>query len=222
MIRRRQSACLLAAALAMALLLCGCPALWYGLESLFPQEKVSAKFTLPKGKTVLVFPDDLQNPVSYPPVKRALGNKLGELLTEKKLVSEVVPYAELARLKAREVEFNLMSIPKVGGKLQADLVVYVNIETFTLKDNPVDTLWRGRLSARVKVVDVLKGRIWPDESAGHPVKVAAPAAESNSDAFGGELAKMLGESLAVEIAQLFHDHYVDRARPKRTDFAAEE
>ena len=222
MIRRRQSACLLAAALGMGLLLCGCHALWYGLESLFPKEKVPAKFTLPKGKTVLVFPDDLQNPVSYPPVKRALGNNLGELLTEKKLVAEVVAYSELARLKAREPEFNLMSIPKIGRQLKADLVVYVNIETFTLKDNPVDTLWRGRLAARVKVVDVLKGRIWPDESAGYPVKVTAPAAESNSDAFGGEVAKMLAESLAAEIAQLFHDHYVDRARPKRTDFAAEE
>ena len=151
-----------------------------------------------------------------------MAERLGAILKEKGLAADTVAYDRLVDLRSAEPEFNLMSIPKIGRKLGADLVVYVNIEQFMLKDNPVDTLWRGRLAGRVKVVDVLKGRIWPDESAGHPVKVGAPMAESYSDTFGGELAKKLAEDFAVEVAQLFHSHYVERARPEQTDTAFEE
>ena len=222
MTTRSQNACRLAAALTAALALGGCQLLWVSLERLFPQEKVPAKFKLPAKKTVLVFADDLQNPVSYPPIKRALNEKLSQLLKDKGLVAQTIGYDKLVDLQSASPDFNLMSIPKIGRKLGADMVVYVNIEQFTLKDNLADTLWRGRFSGRVKVVDVLNGRICPEESAGYPVKVIAPAAENTSGTFGGELAKVLAENLAVEVTGLFHDHYVDRARPKRTDFSMEQ
>ena len=212
-----KTACLLAAILAAAALSSGCHIIWVALEKTFPKERVPARFKLPANKTVLVFPDDLDNPLSYPPVKRRLSQKLSAVLEHENIAAKTIPYDRLIELKSNEPEFNLMSILKIGRKLGADLVIYVNIEQFTLKDNPVDTLWRGRLAGRVKVVDVLKGRIWPEESAGYPVRVNAPLAESHSDTFGGELAKKLAEDFAVEVAQLFHAHYVERARPKQTD-----
>jgi hypothetical protein len=216
MTANRQTRWLLASVMLAAPMLSGCQAVWVVLEKMFPKEKVSAKFRLPANKTVLVFPDDLENPVSYPQVKHVLARRLSAILAEKKLAGETVPYERLLELQAAEPDFNLMSIPKIGRRLGADLVVYVNIEQFALKDNPVDTLWRGRFAGRVKVVDVLKGRIWPDESAGCRVKVNAPIADSTSEAFGGEVARVLAESLAVEVAWLFHDHYVERNRPKDT------
>ncbi len=205
------------AVLAAGLMLSGCQAIFVGLEKMFPKEKVSALYKLPGNKTVLVFPDDLQNPVSYPPVKRQLSLQLSDILKRQRIAAQTVAYEKLVDLRSSEPQFNLMGICKIGRKLGADLVVYVNIEQFTLKDNPVDTLWRGRLAGRIKVVDVLKGRLWPDESAGYPVRVVAPLAESTSDTFGGELAKKLADDFAVEVAQLFHDHYVERGRPKQTD-----
>lgn len=205
------------AAILAAVSLSGCQVIFVALEKMFPKERVPALFSLPGGKTVLVFPDDLQNPLSYPTVKRRLAQKLNAVLMEKRLAGRTIPYERLMELRSAEPEFNLMGICKIGRRLGADLVVYVDIEQFKLKDSPVDTLWRGRLGGRAKVVDVLKGRIWPEESAGYPVKVNTPLAESHADTFGGELAKKLAEDLAVEVAQLFHDHYRERGRPKPTD-----
>jgi len=203
----------LAPVLLAGVFLSGCQGAFVLAEKLFPKQTVPAKFNLPKNKTVLVFPDDLQNPLSYPPVKRRFARKLNELLRQEGLAGETIAYEKLTELQAAEPKFNLMSIPKIGRKLGAELVVYLSIEEFTLKDNPVDTLWRGRLAGRAKVVDVVEGRIWPDESAGYPVEVTTPLAESSSETFGEELARILAENLALEVSRLFHSHKVERGRP---------
>ncbi len=211
----------LAPALLAGAFLSGCQGVFVLAEKLFPKQTVPAKFKLPKKKIVLVFPDDLQNPVSYPPIKRRFARKLNELLRQERLAGETIAYEKLVELQAAEPKFNLMSIPKIGRKLGAELIVYLSIEEFTLKDNPVDTLWRGRFAGRAKVVDVVEGRIWPDESAGYPVSVTTPLAESSSEAFGEELAKLLAENLAVEVARLFHSHKVERGRPGKAESAFE-
>jgi len=202
-------------------LLCGChgPLLvpLAFLEKLFPKDRVPPKFKLPADKKVLVFPDDLLRPVSYPPVKRALAEKANALLVEKKLVAGIVPYDKLIDLQHDDVNFNRLSVATVGRRLGAELVIYINLDEFSLKDSPVGTLWRGRFAGKVRVVDVTKGRLWPDESAGHPVRVEEPVTENTSETYGTQLARKLAERLAGEVVGLFHSHYVDRHRPKETE-----
>ncbi|MCD4699273.1 MAG: hypothetical protein K8R91_01705 [Phycisphaerae bacterium] len=187
------------------------------LSKLFPKEKVPPIFTLPAKKTILVFPDDIKCPLLYPTIKRALAEKADKLLIEHSLASEITPYDKLIDLRNVEPKFNEMSIPKIGRCLGADLVIYVSIEDFSLKDNSVNTLWRGRFSARVKVVDVLKGRIWPDESAGFSISINEPITENPSEAFGAELARKLAERMAEEVCGLFRERHLDRARPKEKE-----
>jgi hypothetical protein len=209
-----------AAALAACLGLPGCQvflpfiALW---ELAFPHDKVPAQFKLPKDKRVLVFPDDMNRPVAYPPVKRALAEKVGKVLVEKKAVAYAVPYDELIDLQHSEPNFNRLAVATVGRKLGADLVILVNIDQFQLKDSPVSTLWRGRFSAKVRVVDVRKGRLWPDESAGRPVSASEPVCDNSSETYGTVLSQLLADKLGTEVAQLFHAHHVDRHRPKDTE-----
>lgn len=195
----------------------GCPLPLAILEKLFPQEKVPPRFTLPANKTIMVFPDDIKCPLIYPTIKRVLVEKADKLLIKHSLASKTIPYDKLIDLRNAEPEFNLMSIPKIGRRLGADLVIYVSIEEFSLKDNSVDTLWRGRLVGKVKVVDVLKGRIWPDESTGFPISINEPITENSSAAFGAELARKLAERMAEEACGLFHKRYIDRARPKEKE-----
>ncbi|MDY7011339.1 MAG: hypothetical protein SVV80_11405 [Planctomycetota bacterium] len=195
----------------------GCPLPAAILAKLFPKEKVSPRFILPKKKTILVFPDDIKCPLLYPTIKRALAEKADKLLIEHSLASETIPYDKLIDLRNAEPNFNQMSIPKIGRRLGADLVIYVSIEDFSLKDNPINTLWRGRFVAMVKVVDVLKGRIWPDESAGFPISIDEPVTENPSEAFGTELARKLAERMAEETCGLFCERYLDRARPKEKE-----
>jgi hypothetical protein len=211
----RMKAVMLILSLAAAVLLAGCIVPLTLAEMLFPKSKVEAKFKLPPEKTVLVFPDDMTKPVNYPPVKRALAQKLNELLMEKKLAAAVVEHDKLMDLRKAQPDFNRLSVATVGRRLGADLVIYVDIEEFSLKETPMGTLWRGRFEGKVRVVDVKKGRLWPDESAGYPVRVTEPTTENTSETYGAELSRKLARRLAGEICDLFTSHYVSRHRPKK-------
>lgn len=203
----------LSLALAAAALLGGCIIPITITEMMFPKSKVKAKFELPKKKTILVFPDDMGRRLNYPPVKRALAQKLNELILEKKLAAATVDHSQLMDLRNAEPGFNRLSVATVGRRLGADLVIYVDIDEFSLKETPMGTLWRGRFGGKVRVVDVQKGRLWPNESAGYPVRVAEPTTENTSETYGVELARTLARELAEEISGLFTSHYVDRHRP---------
>ncbi len=202
-------------------LLAGCQLPLALIEMMFPKEKIPPVYTLPPGKTVLVFPDDILNPLSYSPVKRMLADKVNKLLVEKKLVAGTIPFDKLIDLKNSEPEFNRLAVSTVGKKLGADLVVYISNDEFRLKDTPLDTIWRGRFSVKVRVVDVNEGRLWPDESAGFPVKIVEPITESSSRDYSRQLAEKLAEGMGEKVCGLFCDHYVDRARPKEKDIDSE-
>ena len=210
----RAAVALLAAAGMLAL--AGCQLPLAIMEKMFPKDKVPPRFKLPADKIVLVFPDDVERPVSYPPVKRRLAEKVNELLMEKKLAARTVSHDRLVELRGIEPNFDRMHVPTVGSRCGADLVVYLAIDRFTLKETPIETLWRGRFDVRVKVVDVKTGRIWPDELAGFPISVQEPTTENTSETYGAELSKKLADKLAVEVAGLFHARLVDRHKPKDT------
>lgn len=211
---RLASAALAVVAATAAALLGGCLLPLTLGEMLFPKSRVKPLFELPEKKTMLVFPDDLHRRVNYPPVKRAVARKLNEMIVDKRLALAVVDYDKLTDLRSAEPEFNRLSVATIGRKLGADLVIYVDITEFSLRDSPVGTLWRGRFGGKVRVVDVQQGRLWPDESAGHPVRVFEPTTENSSETYGAELSRKLATRLAEEICGLFTSHYVDRHRPK--------
>ncbi len=167
---------------------------------------VPAAFALPRGKRVLVFPDDMFDPVSHPGAKRVLVEKVNEMLRESRLVVSVVTYDELKHLEQTEPQFNQWAVATVGRKLGADLVVYVLLEQMTLKDTPADTVWHGRFGGRVRVVDVRKGRIWPEDSAGQVVRVVELPSDDPSSTYRRQLVGRLAEKLGEKIGNLFVEH----------------
>ena len=174
-----------------------------------PPADAPPRFRLPAGKKVLVLPDDMLDPLSHPPAKRALAETVNRLLTERRAAGSVVPYEELNKLASGDPEYKDMAVSTVGKKLGAELVVYVGIGTMTLKDPSATALWRGRFSARVRVVDVDKGRLWPEDSAGHELEVTEWPTEDASPGYDAKLARRLADRLAQKIAALFCD------RPER-------
>ncbi len=207
--------------LSLTLLACcctGCQLPFVLAEMAFPNEKIKSEYTLPKDKSVLVFPDDMTNPVSYPPIKRELAEKINEYFRQNKLTGEVIPYQRLADLQADDANFNRMSVGTVGRKLGADYVIYINIERFDLKESPTDTIWHANLEGRVRVVDSHTGqRTWPDESAGFPFKCGMPTTDNASPGFGGVLTKALCNKAGTEICYLFDSHEERRSRPKEKE-----
>ena len=193
----------------------GCQLFFAAVEMMFPYTTVQPQFELPKAKTVLVFPDDVENPVSYPPIKRKLAEHIAKILIDKSLVARTIPYDKLIDLRSAEPNFNRMAVASVGRKLGADVVVYISINEYTLKNMPIETLWRGKFAGWVRVVDVNEGRLWPVEQAGHSVSVNTPTTENVSETYGEELSAELAEKLATEVAGLFHEHKIDRHKPPR-------
>jgi len=173
-----------------------------------PPKKVAAQFEPPKGKALLVFVDDILNPVSYEPVKIELTRRLNENLVAHDVAGKTISYDRLADLVASTPDFNLLAVSEVGQKLGADLVLYVRIDSFGLKDKAADQLWRGELAVTVRLVDVTQGRLWPkNRPAGYSMPaVETPTAVQSSETQEQEITDALAAQMADQIAKLFYKH----------------
>lgn len=188
---------------------CG-PMIGWMVNAFRPPKKVHAVYRPPKDKKILVFVDDLSNPVGYEQVKGELTERLNERLVEHKIARRTVPYERVLRLKAATPEFDGLAVSQIGQRLGADLVLYVHVDHFSLKDNEVSPLWHGRMEVTVRMVDVAAGRLWPkDRQAGYAVKPVDNPTESHpSPTYEIDLAKSLAEQMADRIAKLLYDHKV--------------
>jgi hypothetical protein len=174
-----------------------------------PPQKVDAVYKPPKDKKVLVFVDDIRYPVPYEPIKAELTDRLNRIIKEQKIAAETIPYDKLVDLIAATPNFNQLHVPDVGKRLKADLVLYVEIIRFALKESDTSPLWEGQLRVSVKWVDPT-GRIWPKERPdGYQLEtVSLPAVENTSPGYGAEVARMLAEQTADQVSKLFYDHTV--------------
>jgi hypothetical protein len=204
--------------LAAALMGCG-PLIGWMANTFAPPQKVPALYRPPPGKKFLVFVDDILNPVGYEPIKAELTQHLNRQLEEKNVAADIVAYEDMLTLKAAIPEFNRLSVSEVGGKLGADIVLYVKVDRFSLKDNEATPLWQGRLHTTVRLVGVEVGRLWPeDRPEGYPVEPLEPPAETHPSPNHGEvLSKALAETMAGRIAKLFYDHEISAAEAREMD-----
>jgi len=197
------------AALSLAcLILSGCQAIAWTAAQFAPPEKVKALYELPKGKSVLVFVDDSARQIEYVPVKAKLTEALGEQLLSNNAADRTVPYQRLLDLMTSSPDFDRLSVSEVGRRCGADVVLYVQIEQFQLREHPDSPLWQGKLQASIRVVDVQQGRLWPtDRPDGYPIgPVETPLSAESSPGYESKLSNLLAERLADKIAKCFYDH----------------
>lgn len=204
----RSRTILIALLLVPAVLGSGCAGIKYMAAVMAPPEKVKPLYTLPGGKKILVFVDDIRHPLTYEAVKTDLAQRVGRLLVQHKMAEEIIPPDKVLDLASSMQNFNQMPIPDVGRKLGADLVLYLEIDHFSLRESNDSPLWLGRFVSRVKVVDSKVGRIWPeDRPNGYPVPpVETPATANFNESFGAVLATKLAEDMAVRVVNLFREH----------------
>ncbi|MDY6913304.1 MAG: hypothetical protein SVT52_02445 [Planctomycetota bacterium] len=187
----------------------GCAVVSWFVAQFAPPQKVKALYKPPKGKTLLVFVDDLGQEVTYAPIKGKLTEKLNKLLVAKGVAGQTVDYDRLVDLSIAASDFNRLAVCEVGQKLGADIVLYVWIDKFSLKDTEASPLWRGQFGTTVRLVDTEAGRLWPQDRLGYPVKpVETPRIDNASPTYGTELVDILAERMADRITKLFHDHRV--------------
>lgn len=202
-------ACLCLAAGALA---GGCnyaiPAMWVAQG---PPKK-PAEFTLPKDRKLVVFVDDRRSVVSRLQLRALLADDIGTIIQRQELVQDVVSGRELiAYVRRVETSSKRVSIEDLGNAVGAEVVVYVEMDSFTLSSDGATP--KPSADARVKVVDVkAKERLFPPlggDPKGFPV--SAQLDELSFDSYRTSAARRRAEDalekkLADEISKLFYDH----------------
>ncbi len=180
-------------------------------------EKVKAVYQPPKDKKFLVFVDDLAHPLSYEPVKRDLSEKLNKLLVENKVATDVVDYEQLLNLSIADKKFNQLGVWNIGRRLGADIVLFIEVKDFRLKEYEDTELWQGRFEVEVRLVDCNapkdNPRLWPTDRKPDEGEMIPPveteAKEESAASHGVEVANELSEKMADRIDKLFHDYEVE-------------
>jgi hypothetical protein len=191
----------------------GCAIIGWPVAAFSPPEKVPAEYKPPRGKTYLVFVDDILSPVTYEAVKGQITGELNERLETHGIASETVDYSDVVKLVSATPEFNRLSVSEVGRKLGADVVVYVEVNRFELREYENTSTWDGRMKVSVRVVDVAEQRrLWPEgRPAGFPVdEVSVPQVNLDMRDQSTRLSKMLAERTAERVIGLFVDRRKSR------------
>ena len=182
---------------------CVSPIISYIAGQLQRPKKIEAEYKLPGGKVVLVLAENRTDARSYESIKRKLTDALNAELINRKLAKKAIPYDDLMDFRLRTPNYYQMAIKDVCRELKADLVVYVHIDRFRLKDDTSD-VWRGQIAATVLVKDHDR-RLWPEDlPKGHEVKaIERRPSVSSSQTYGDRLADLLASQMADRIAKLF-------------------
>jgi hypothetical protein len=202
----------LASLAAVALLGAGCnfitPALWIAQG---PPKK-PAEYTLPKDKKLVVFVDDRHNVVSRLQLRSAMADDVSEYIRKEGLVKEVLSGRELISYARRvETSTKRVSIEDLGAAVSADVVLYIEMDVFTL--SPDGAMPRPTAEAHVKVVDVKgKERLFPPPGAdpkGYPV--SAQIDTYSFDAYRTSASRRaiedaLAKKFADQIAKTFYEY----------------
>lgn len=200
---------MLCAALALA---GGCQVLPWMVAQFSPPEKVKAVYVPPKGKKVLVLAENRPGLVGKDIVRYELMERLGKKLVQHKVAASVVPVDSIQQLPFSGAPKKL-SPEDMAERFGVDLVVYVQIDHVSLKDNPVDPLWHGFLRANVCVIDgKAKARLWPTDlpdGMGHIApQVEVKTVDNPSPSYADTMIVAMAEQMADNICKLFYDHMV--------------
>jgi hypothetical protein len=186
----------------------GCAAVAY-TATLFPPEKIPAKYEFDEKSTLLVFVEDPKHLSDQTSMRTQLSECLIQEFEDRGLVERVIPYHQLMNLATATENFRSLSTAEVAKKLKADVVLYVEIDQFSLKDALNSPFWNGKCSTRVKVIGAEKGRLWPrDLPEGYqPPRVdTGSVSDEGSMRFEQHLVRNIAQEMSDNIMKLFYKH----------------
>lgn len=194
----------------------GCQLISYTVAAFFPKPKVKPVYDFAKTERLLVFPDDQFHPLTYPPLKDMLAEKLGREMVRRGLADETVAFASFQAVRTRldrrhrDVRGAPAPLDEIARAVEADRVLYVDIRRFRLRDNPVEPVWRGHLAVRVRVVDADGECLWPIVPVeGVEIVVETPASTDDGRSHDVALRERLTDEMTDKIAKLFYEHRQD-------------
>ena len=146
-----------------------------------------------------------ENPV----FNQALYERSIEMLREGKCEATFVPLREVIELRQRHADFTKWSVQRVGKELGADQVLYVKLDSLTIRPTPDHPLLTPAVSLHLKVIGVAEpsahARLWPEEREGFPTdckRQVNQTADENPDGPDIE-ARKLGHDTAYWVTMPF-------------------
>ena len=193
--------------LLLAVLPAGCGP-FYGLfiAPLVPKKKVLAEHEM-QGKNVLVWVEISATTGHSPILRRELTLKLKEELILNEAVGQIIDYNRLVRFRHRNPRLAELSIKELGGKFQADEVLYILINKYKLKHEAGEGYYHASSGGYVKVIDVATGRrLWPTGQNHRFFHVDGGVTMGDGQQFENEQVRKLCTSTAKKIAPFFYEH----------------
>jgi hypothetical protein len=209
------------AAMTLAGLACsGCNYLGPAYLLVHGPEKAPAAYQPDKVRPTVVFVDDRANVLARRALRQRIAESAQQTLLKEGVLTNVIEASAALAAAAREPSSAPMEITALGKAVQAEIVIYVTVDSFGL--SPDGQTFEPSSSFHVKVIDVNKPeapRVWPPEKEGCPVSTTIKTRNAAAPTGLGERVAMLdtlADKSGVVIAQLFYDHetndHVDEAK----------
>jgi hypothetical protein len=170
--------------------------------------KQPRQHTLDPNRPTVVFVDDRLSVLPRRTLRTAIADRAETDLLRNKVLVNMIDNASIQAAAARDTGEQGTSIARLGQSVQAEVVIYVWMDSFGL--TPDGSTFQPFATARVKVIDTVakESRIWPDNFEGHPVSVSPRVRASEVPTTAAAQSKALEElaaQLGTVIGYLFYD-----------------
>jgi len=199
---------LMLALLVVAGALQGCNYVAAGYLLVHGPEKKPAAHELEKDRATVIFVDDRANVLARRSLRTQIAKVAQDTLLKEGVLTNVIDTTAAMQAAMRETSGEPLDITTLGRQVQADVVIYVTMDTFVLSTD--GQTFSPEARAHVKVIDAkLAKRVFPlDKKEGHPVDVRLKLASGTVPKTGTEQINALNEladRTGLEIARVFFD-----------------
>jgi hypothetical protein len=171
-------------------------------------EKTPAAYTLEKDRPTVIFVDDRANVLPRRSDRTQIAKAAQETLLKEGALTNVIDASAAMQAALRESSGQPLDITTLGKQVQADVVVYVTMESFVLSTD--GQTFAPQAKASVKVIDTrLAKRVFPlDKKEGHPITVILKLASGTVPQTSTEqmnALSALADRTGFEVAKVFYD-----------------
>lgn len=187
---------------------------WMYTLGMVPAQKVAAEYKFPSGP-LLILVDDDQDLVQPPLARQKLVDTLALKLREQKVVTQVTTNEEIARIRQAEPDFDQRGAREVGQLAQADTVLWLSVNQFSLPPDLELAVTPANFSLILKVINAKAEkredvRLWPIDRDGRLMTVSLTPNEVHALKTVPAVHEKLAESMADAIAKLFYDYQIEQ------------
>ena len=194
-------------------MLSGCNIVGPAVVLIHGPEKQKALYTIDPDRTMVIFIDDRANRLPRRPLRLTIAKAATDIMLKEGVSKNIIdPAAPLTKISGETSE-SPMDMVSLGKAVNAQILVYVTIDSFSLSEDGVTVT--PTTVMRVKVIDCEKepARLWPEEPHGKVVIATIPQKQGIRPKSGSDYAKSL-DTLSKEtgraLAEVFYDHVIQR------------